>query len=235
MKAHPINHDTDGAVASKAHTMILLFAILALALGAGISSPISEWPSTLSGQNARLLLYIRMLILQMLWVGYVWFGMRRSTASLRTLIDDSRWTARRWLWYLAIGSVGWVTYLAIGSGLARLLHPSHEALQGLQAMLPKSAVERVLWVGFAFAAGICEEIVYRGYLLRQFRSWTGRPGIGIVLQALCYTLVHLALPVQMLAGVAVLGLLLGGMAAWQKSLVPGMILHMGVGLTAMVG
>ncbi len=101
-------------------------------------------------------------------------------------------------------------------------------------MLPKAPVERVLWAGFALSAGICEEVVYRGYLLRQFRALTGSTLAAFVLQALCYSVVHLVLPIQMLVGVGVLGLLLGGLAVWQKSLVPGMVLHVGVGLAALV-
>ena len=115
-----------------------------------------------------------------------------------------------------------------------MLRPSVEALHGLQAMLPQSPVERTLWVAFAATAGICEEVVYRGYLLRQFRALTSSTFAALVLQAICYSLAHLTLPMQMLAGVMVLGLLLGGIAVWQKSLVPGMILHVGVGLVALL-
>jgi membrane protease YdiL (CAAX protease family) len=101
-------------------------------------------------------------------------------------------------------------------------------------MLPHTTPERTLWVAFALTAGVCEEVVYRGYLLQQFRALTGSTLAALVLQTVCYTLTHLALPPQMLIGVVVLGLLLGGLAVWQKSLVPGMILHVGVGLVAMI-
>ena len=36
----------------------------------------------------------------------------------------------------------------------------------------------------------------------------------------------------MIASVALLGLYLGALAVWQKSLVPGMIAHVGIGLAA---
>ena len=135
--------------------------------------------------------------------------------------------------YLAIGFAGWVAYLAMGAGLSKILLPSLEALRGLAAMLPHSPAERALWVAFAGTAGVCEEIVYRGYLMRQFQALTANTSIAVVLQALCHALVHLVLPLQMLAGILILGLLLGGLAVWQKSLVPGMIVHVGVGLAAL--
>lgn len=208
--------------------------MLAIAILGAIQSPISEWPTTLARPHARVLLYVRILVLQWLWVGYVRFGMRHSATSMRTLVDDSRWTLLHWLRYLAIGFAGWVAYLAIGAGLSKMLHPSAEALRGLAAMLPHSPAERTLWAAFAVSAGVCEEIVYRGYLMRQFQALTGNRFVAVVLQALCYGLVHLAFPVQMLVGVLALGLLLGGIAVWQKSLVPGMILHVAVGLVAIL-
>jgi hypothetical protein len=222
------------AVASARHTIGLLLALLAIAILGAIYSPISEWPATLAGPRARVFLYIRILALQCLWVGYVWFGMRHSPASMRALVDDARWTVLRWLRYLTIGLAGWVAYLAMGAGLSKVLHPSLEALRGLAAMLPHSPAERTLWAVFAVTVGVCEEIVYRGYLMRQFQALTSNTFVAIVLQAFCYGLVHLFFPVQMLAGVVVLGLLLGGLAVWQKSLVPGMVLHVAVGLAALL-
>jgi uncharacterized protein len=234
MSVRSIDQRPEGGVASTRHTLGFLFALLVLAIGGAIQSPIYEWATTLASPHARLLLYVRILALQWLWVGYVWLGVRHSTTSMRALIDDSRWTGLRWLRYLAIGVAGFVLYLAVGTGLSRMLQPSPEALRGLQAMLPKAPVETVLWAGFALSAGICEEVVYRGYLLRQFRALTGSTLAALVLQALCYSVFHLVLPIQMLVGVGVLGLLLGGLAVWQKSLVPGMVLHVGVGLAALV-
>jgi membrane protease YdiL (CAAX protease family) len=99
-------------------------------------------------------------------------------------------------------------------------------------MLPHTSQERVLWIGFALTAAVCEEIVYRGYLLSQFRAVTGSTLAAVVLQAAAYGAAHLALPIEMVASVGMLGLLLGLIAAWQKSLVSAMILHAGTGLMA---
>jgi CAAX protease family protein len=228
------NMRSEEAVASTLHTIVLLFALFAISIWGAIRSPISGWPAILAGPHARLLLYARILVLQCFWVVYVWLGIRHSAISIRALIDDSKWTALRWLRYLAIGAAGWIAYLAIGAGLSKFFHPNPAALLGLQSMFPHSPMERMMWAAFAVTAGVCEEVVYRGYLLRQFRALTGNTFAAVVLQALCYGLVHLVLPVQSLAGVVVLGLLLGGLAVWQKSLVPGMILHTGVGLIVLV-
>lgn len=129
------------------------------------------------------------MLLQWLWVGYVWIGLRRSGTSPR--------------------------------GLA-----------GLRAMLPHTPGERLWWSGFALSAGLCEELVYRGYLLRQFMSFTRGTPTALVLQAVAYGLAHRVLPAPLVASVALLGVYLGAIAMWQKSLVPGMIAHVGIGFAA---
>jgi hypothetical protein len=227
-------NERERAVASTRHTIGFLLALFAVATWGAIRSPITEWPATLSVPQARTLLHLRIVALQCLWGGYVWLGMRNSTTSLRALIDNARWTVPRWLRHLGIGIAGWIAYLALGAGLSKVFHPNLKALRGLQAMLPHSTIERALWAAFAVTAGVCEEVVYRGYLLRQFQALTGSTFVALVLQALCYSFVHVILPLQMVAGVMVLGLLLGGLAVWQKSLVPGMILHVGVGLAVLI-
>ena len=225
---------SDRAVASARHTTVLLLALLSISIWGAVHSPITEWPASLARPNARLFLYVEVALLQLLWVAYVWLGLRHSKTSLCSLIDEAKWTAFRWLKYLGLGVAGGMVYLAIGAGLSMVVHAKPEELLGVQAMLPQSPVEKTLWVAFAVVTGVCEEVVYRGYLLRQFGVLTGSQIVAVGLQALCYGLVHLILPAQMLAGVLVLGLLLGALAVWQKSLVPGMILHVGVSLLAVI-
>lgn len=91
----------------------------------------------------------------------------------------------RWPRSLFIGVAAWILNLAVGAGLSTVLHPSLEALRGLQAMLPHALTEKALWAGFALTAGVCEEVVYRGYLLRQFRALTGSTFAALILQAVC--------------------------------------------------
>jgi membrane protease YdiL (CAAX protease family) len=234
MNVDVIDTSAGRAVASKSHTVGLLLAILAVSLWSSIRNPTVEWPSTMASSHARLLAYVEMLVLQMLWIAYIWVGVRRAT-SIRALVDEKNWTTRLWLRYAGVGIGGLIVWLAVGAALGAVLRPSPEELRGLQTMLPHGAFERMVWVVCAPGAGICEELVYRGYLLRQFRAITDSTVGALALQALAYGLAHLILPLPMLVPVAVLGLFLGLLAVWQKSLVPGMILHAGVGLLAVAG
>ncbi|MGZ5476204.1 MAG: CPBP family intramembrane glutamic endopeptidase [Thermoanaerobaculia bacterium] len=234
MSGAVIETSAGGAVASKSHTVGLLLAILAVSLWASMRSPIAEWPTTFASSHARLVAYVNIPLLPMLWIVYIWAGVRRAT-SIRSLIDEKHWTAGRWLRYFALGIGGWIMWLAIGAAFGAVLRPTPEQLRGLQAMLPHGAFERAVWVVCAPAAGICEELVYRGYLLRQFRALTDSAVAAVALQALAYGLAHLILPFPMLVPIAVLGLFLGSLTVWQKSLIPGMILHAGVALFAVAG
>ena len=197
--------------------------------------PMEEWPATLSEPGARPLLYVQILTLQWVWAGYVWFGVRRAGGNLRTLLDDAPWSTRRWLRYAGIGLAGVIFWLVAGAGLGAILPSSPEHLRGVVAMLPHTSEERLLWAGFALSAGFCEEVVYRGYLMRQFSAWAGHRWSAVLLQAVIYATGHLALPLEMVVPVLLLGVVLGAIAVWQKSLVPGMILHSGTGLMAILG
>jgi membrane protease YdiL (CAAX protease family) len=71
--------------------------------------------------------------------------------------------------------------------------------------------------------------------MRQLSTVAGAPPLRVLLQAVIYGSAHLALPLEMVVSVVLLGVVLGAVAVWQRSLVPGMILHSGTGLMAIMG
>jgi membrane protease YdiL (CAAX protease family) len=97
-------------------------------------------------------------------------------------------------------------------------------------MFPTTPIEQALWVVFSLSAGFCEEVVYRGYLFRQFHTLTGSLAAALLLQTVAFGMAHLVLPLALVMSVSALALLLGGLAIWQKSLIPGMIMHAALGL-----
>ena len=218
------------AVASAYHTVGLLVAVVAVSVLAAISGGMSDWMTTLARPRARLLLYMQMVFVQWVYVGYVWIGTRRSSISLRSLIDSSKLDVSRWLRYLGVAIGGFVLWLAIGAGLSSFLRPSADDLRNLSQMFPRGPMESALWVIFSLSAGFSEELVYRGYLLRQFRALSGSALGALLLQAVVFGVAHLVLPMALVVSVVILALLLGGLAIWQKSLVPGIILHSAIGL-----
>lgn len=231
---HPDLRPTVAPVASALHGMLVIAGLVVLALGGAMSSPITEWPRTLGAPNARLLLYVRIIVLQLAWVGVVALGMRHSRMSIRALLTLAAAPRHRWHRHLFVGLAGWVLWTLASGALGTALKPSPAQLAGLAAMLPHTLPERALWVVFAVVAGVGEEILYRGYLMRQFHAWTRNAWAGLALQALVYAGAHVVLPGAMVASVGLLGLTLGALALWRRSLVPGMVMHVAIGLTALL-
>jgi membrane protease YdiL (CAAX protease family) len=77
----------------------------------------------------------------------------------------------------------------------------------------------------AATASFCEELIFRGYLTRQFRAWTGSPVFAIVVQGVALGLIHGYYGYKTLVVIMVEGCLLGLFAHWRKSLRPGMLAH----------
>ncbi len=72
-------------------------------------------------------------------------------------------------------------------------------------------------------APVCEELVFRGAILRALLQWTSRHWVAIVISALFFTLIH-ANPAQM-PHAFVIGLLLGWLYYRTDSIVPGVVYH----------
>lgn len=106
--------------------------------------------------------------------------------------------------------------------------PSHVALAG--RILPTDGFERAAFVAAALTAGLCEEILYRGWLPLSFGALTGSPGLGFALAALAFGLGHAYQGRNGMILTGALGLFLGAVVAWSGSLIPGQILHVAIDL-----
>jgi uncharacterized protein len=117
------------------------------------------------------------------WVGVHWKG-----GHLRDLTGE-RWTNWRgialdvaiaipfWgVWELT----AWLVHLAVDR-VATPTTPYHP-LSGF--------VEVLLCIALSVSAGICEELVFRGYLQQQFRAATRSIAAAVVLQGVFFGLVH---------------------------------------------
>jgi len=77
----------------------------------------------------------------------------------------------------------------------------------------------------ALTAGFCEEIVFRGYLQRQFSTFTGAPYAGVVVQGFIFGAAHGYQGVKYMLLIAVYGCMFGVLALLRRSLRPGIIAH----------
>jgi uncharacterized protein len=57
-------------------------------------------------------------------------------------------------------------------------------------LLPVSTADRLLFVGVSATAGICEEIVFRGFLLNALQTSTGSTMLALLLSSGAFGIVH---------------------------------------------
>lgn len=204
------------------HTLLVLLLL-------GIASVASAYQqglpnAHLPGMTARLSSYFTVLFEEWFVIFVIWLWLRRQRLSMRSLVAGGWPTLGSFLKDIALA----VGFLVVAVPLLGLLsyYFGGSADTTLVNITPKTRLELVVWLGTAATAGFCEELTFRGYLTRQFKTWTGSPVSAIVLQAIIFGLAHGYYYKTMTMGVVMLeGLLLGLLAYWRKSLRPGMLAH----------
>jgi membrane protease YdiL (CAAX protease family) len=78
------------------------------------------------------------------------------------------------------------------SGVPNKAKPAwRKLLPDFSALLPVTMHERLLWAAVAISAGVCEEIVFRGWLLATLHGKVGLAGTGLILvAAIVFGLAH---------------------------------------------
>ena len=197
------------------HTAILL-AVLAVLVAMG-TRPHGKSP------NHRLVGYLIAATSEWAMAGWIVFGCRMKRQSLLTLLGE--FSAR---WRTVLRDIGLaLAYLVLANIVLGILGhflagPPNEALKDI---LPHTPLEQAAFVGLAATAGFCEELIYRGYLQSQFAAWTGSLSIALILQGIVFGASHAYQGFGQVLIITVYGCMYGLLAAWRKSLRPGMIAH----------
>ncbi len=153
----------------------------------------------------------------------VWLGAGRPLGALGLEAE--------WHWRLGVGVLVVAIVTALLSAQNRALEKSAEErrkvadqLFSMRDFLPRGDRERVVFTGVALTAGICEEILYRGFITQYLDAFLPYWAAGVV-ATLAFALAHLyqGRAGAMRAGFtgAVLALLTWG----SGSLVPAILLH----------
>ncbi|MFP5277328.1 MAG: CPBP family intramembrane glutamic endopeptidase [Acidobacteriota bacterium] len=210
------------------HTVFdhILFAVLLLI-------PLIEryitWPRLLARlntgeENVRLHFYRASILSQWLLTGYL----------------VAIWAGRPWHWLLLTAS----SPLRLGLGLAVALgivllfrSQRKHALESERAMdharrqfeyavplLPHTAAENRLFHLVSVTAGICEELLFRGFLYWYLALWTG-PVAAAILSSLIFGLGHIYLGVAHVPKAGLAGLFFACVALASGALWPAMIIH----------
>jgi uncharacterized protein len=201
------------------HTIILLIFIM------GISA--LERPQALTqetNQISRIGTYLLTLAYELVLLGYVWFlGLMLHGVALREIIGGKWQHGRDFLIDVAIALLFWVAVV----GLLTFAHfvLGFSGVDAAKSMYPKTLPELGVFVLLAVCAGFCEEIIFRGYLQRQFTAWTGNVSAGVVLQAIIFGAGHIYQGWKGVVVISVYGAMFGVLAALRNSLRPGIMQH----------
>ncbi|MEP7028768.1 MAG: type II CAAX endopeptidase family protein [Candidatus Eisenbacteria bacterium] len=215
-------------IASTRHTLILLAIFGAVtALGAGHAAQTGGTPGVAA---SRVPLYLGALAGEWLLFRYAMIGLARTGTPAAAIFGDKLRSRRAWFLALLLGPVAWLGIGLLSEGLKHALGaaglPLHaDSARTLASVAPRDTVERVLWVVLSISAGICEEFVFRGYLLRQFAAWFGGPWPGLIASSIVFGLGHAyqgLAPVLLITG---LGMAFGAIALLTRRLGPGIVAH----------
>jgi membrane protease YdiL (CAAX protease family) len=178
-KPQPIAHWT--------HTLALI-VVLGFTTAYGhqrsATAPLSDVP--------RITRYLTSMIVEWLLLGSVIAGIyRRREFFLGALRDRAMKTSESFGYGAMIYVIGLFALALVGGALyaTPLFHQRNEAY--VLAMMPRTPFEFVVWFFVSATAGICEELIFRGYLLQQLSAWTRMPIASIFIAALLFGSVHL--------------------------------------------
>jgi len=110
--------------------------------------------------------------------------------------------------------------LADDQALGRL----REQMQNLERMLPHSRVELTWFARLAVTAGICEELLYRGYLIWYLEHWTGLVPAALV-ASVVFGFGHAYQGPRGVVVTTLVGLVMSAAYLITGSLVAGMVIH----------
>lgn len=98
-------------------------------------------------------------------------------------------------------------------------------------LLPHTVDERRGFTRLAITAGICEEVLYRGYVLWYAAVWTG-PVAAVVISSILFGAAHLYLDGRSAIRAGIVGAVMAGLVLLSGSLWPAMILHAAVDINS---
>lgn len=167
-------------------------------------------------------LYLAMIPIECALLIYCLTGVRSRGGNLETL-SGGRWTSWKDVFSdLSVALPFWLVLQGLSWIASRVLGPESVDSVGL---LPHKLPEILAWIAVSITAGVCEELIYRGYLQQQLHALSRSLPVAILLQGLVFGLVHCYQGWKSTIVVCVIGILLGALAAWRKNLRANVIVH----------
>lgn len=115
-------------------------------------------------------------------------------------------------------------------------YSSAEAFKAFDYFFPATWTERRWWVFVCITAGVCEETLYRGFLLHYLHTfpWALNLTLALLISSVIFGLGHLYLGIGGVIGMTISGLIFGLLFILTGSLLLPMILHAALDLRMLV-
>lgn len=203
-------------------TLALLFPLRARFVGWATLARAA--PEDQSGMRGRI--YVQALRVQWsltLCLAVLWLAARRPAEALG-LIPPEGW--KPWTLFgaaLAIGAHLLVRVRRVSKDDA-YLEGARRRVAPMRMMLPHTAGDLRAFLLLSLTAGICEELLYRGFLLFYFGHWLG-PVPALVVASIVFGLGHVYQGPRGVLATGLVGGLLGAAYLFCGWLVPSMLLH----------
>ena len=109
------------------------------------------------------------------------------------------------------------------------------ALDEIGYLVPRTAREKLLFAGVSVTAGITEELIYRGFLMRYLAAgpWGLSAAAALAVSSLAFGVAHAGQGAKGMLLTGVVGLLLGGLYLASGSLLLPILLHTLIDLRAL--
>ncbi|HXI04299.1 MAG TPA: CPBP family intramembrane glutamic endopeptidase [Candidatus Saccharimonadales bacterium] len=211
-------------VASYRHSVVFLgIAALVVLLGYMAQHRQVEGGGLTESHANVIPIYLSATFMNWLLVWFVWRGTRRRGVGFLALIRG-RWAGVRDVARdvgIALGC--WGVLLAIVWALSWMVGQGGE--KSLELLLPQTPGEVLAWLVTSASAGFCEELVFRGYVQRQLLALTQRGSLAVLGQGIVFGMMHAYQGWRPVLHICAIGIFLGVVAVWRKSLRVGMIVH----------
>ena len=205
------------------HTILLLLVLLTMSLLGGVGAKQKQ----LTGHQVST--YVFTILFEWILLAFVWWGLRMRRTSLRSLMGERH---KGWGWLgrdIGYAAIFWIIAYTVLAVTRLLLQHMHIGKSGLPAkvlaLAPSTPLQFFLWFLVCVTAGICEEFIFRGYLLRQFSSLGGKVWLGVVISSLIFGASHGYEGIAVMLVIFVYGVLFCLLVLKSKSLRPGMMAH----------
>ena len=207
------------AVAPAWHTVAVLLVLFWFSFASSLAAGLTP----LGPGSGRAAEYGVVIVFEWAVVAFIWVGLRRRSLRIIDLVGGT-WTRPIYVLRDLLIAVAFLIVAAVVlNGLDYFIKTTPN--QAILNLLPRGPIEIILFLATSMTAGFCEELIYRGYLQRQFTALTHNVLGGIVLQAIVFALNHSYQGWRYVVLIVVLATMLGLLARWRKSLRPGMIAH----------